>query len=353
MKLFKSILYAAAMALFMAFQTASADTNLATFGVDKTVYSKMSEDQKNKLIQKIQELNEFIELHVRTKIPAHLLEQTTDLKINISFTDKPGRDGLFVPQESGEHKISIQLVQVYSNGIKALLAHEIFHAIHYKINPDEAAWVREGLAQVFEFITTKELNGRNMAAAVQNPLTPLLGTYDVENNDPAQYGHNQLYFYYLYTHCGKDNLFWKIAAGQVNSGTKGSFLIDAILAELNLAKPECKDFTESAILFEVAKVHNQFQYTEKEARERFFLYPSVIAPQFTKTTSSADLKSMIQDLPVLSSFRMPLKKYIEQKGDCKNCAIYFAEVDFPFGISESRPSNPAFYDIILVKLRKN
>ncbi|MEA9355893.1 hypothetical protein SHI21_06765 [Bacteriovorax sp. PP10] len=353
MKLFKSILYAVAMALFMSFQTASATGNLATFGIDKTVYSKMSEDQKNKLIQKIQELNEFIELQVKTKIPADLIDQTIDLKINISFTDKPGRDGLFVPQDSGEHKISIQLVQVYSNGIKALLAHEIFHAIHYQINPDEAAWVREGMAQVFEFITTNELNGRNTAAAIQNPMTPLLRTYDVENNDPAQYGHNQLYFYYLYTHCGKDNLFWKLAAGQSHTGVKGSFLIDAILTEMNLAKPECKDFTESAITFEVAKAHNQFQFANKESREQFFLYPSVITPKFTETISPSDLKSTIQDLPVLSSFRMPLKKYILQKGECKNCAIYFAETDFPFGVSESTPSNPALYDIILVKLRRN
>lgn len=345
------------MTLFMSLKTASAGTNnpnnLVTFGVDKTVYSKMSEDQKNKLIQKIQELNDFVELQVRTKIPAELIEQTIDLKINISFTDKPGRDGLFVPQDSGDHKISIQLVQVYSNGIKALLAHEIFHAIHYQINPDEVTWVREGMAQVFEFITTKELNGRNMAAAIQNPLTPLLGTYDVEDNDPAQYGHNQLYFYYLYTHCGKDDLFWKIAAGQTGSGIKGSFLIDAILAEMNLAKPECKDFTESAITFEVAKVHNQFQFGNKESREKFFIYPSMITPQFTKTTSPEELKSTIQELPVLSSFKMPLKKYIEQKGECKNCAIYFAEIDFPFSVSEAIPSNSTFYDVILVKLRRN
>lgn len=342
------------MALFMSFQTASADTNLVSFGIDKEVYSKMSEDQKNKLIQRIQELNEFIEKNVKTKVPKNILN-SLDFKIKISFTDKPGRDGLFVPKEEdeNEHKITIQLVQVYSNGAKALLAHEIFHAIHFEINPNEAAWVREGMAQVFEYMTTGELNGRNMAAAIANPLTPLLGTYDVDNNDPAQYGHNQFYFYYLYSHCGKEKLFWNLAAGNNNNGEKGSYLIDSILADMKSLKPECKDFTESAISFEVAKVQNQLQYANNQARDLFFLYPSAITPQFTKTNSEEELKLAIANLPVLSSYKISLKIFDEQKGECKNCAIYFAETDFPYGVSEIRPINEGNYDVILVKLRRN
>lgn len=341
------------MAVLMSFQIASAESNFATFGIDKTVYSKMSEDQKNKLLQRIQELSAFIEEQVRTKIPSDLLAKTQDLKIKISLTDKPGRDGLFVPQDSGEHTISIQLIQVYSNGIKALIAHEIFHAIHYQINPDEAAWVREGMAQLFEFITTNELNGRNLSAAISNPMTPLLGSYDVEQNDPAQYGHNQLYFNYLYSHCGKDQLFWKLAAGKNQSGEKGSFLIDTILSEMNLSNSECKDFTESAISFEVAKAHNQYQYSNAAERNKYFIFSSDITPDFVKTISKDDLKATIQALPVLSSFRMPLKKFIEQKGDCTNCAIYFADKDFPYAVVEDLPANPATFDVILVKLRKN
>lgn len=339
----------------MSLQNASAaQSNMVSFGVDKNVYAKMSEDQKNKLIQKIQELNEFIESNIKTKIPSDILN-LTDFKIKISFTDKAGRDGLFVPKEEGEHehKITLQLVQVYSSGIKALLAHEIFHAIHFEINPNEAAWVREGMAQVFEYMTTGELNGRNLSAAVSNPLTPLLGTYDVDNSDPAQYGHNQLYFYYLYSHCGKENLFWKLAAGKNENGEKGSFLIDTILAEMKSTKLECKDFAESAIAFEVAKVNNKYQYDNDDAKEMYFLYPSSITPALTKTNSAEELKIAIANLPVLSSFRMPLKKFNEQNGECKNCAIYFAENDFPYNISESIPKTPSQYDVILVKLRRN
>lgn len=353
MKLLHSIRYAIAMTILLSFHIASAADNLASFGIDKTVYSKMSEDQKNKLLQRVQELNTFIEEQVRTKIPAELIEKTQALKIKISLTDKPGRDGLFVPQDSGEHTISIQLVQVYSNGAKALIAHEIFHAIHYQINPDEAAWVREGMAQLFEFITTNELNGRNLSAAISNPLTPLLGNYDVEQNDPAQYGHNQLYFNYLYSHCGKDQFFWKLAAGKDQGALKGSFLIDAILSEMNLSQGECKDFTESAIAFEIAKVHNKFQYANQAEKSKYYIFSSDIAPNFAKTNSPEDLKITIQNLPVLSSFRMPLKKFIEQKGECKNCAIYFADNDFPYGVIEDMPATPATFDVILVKLRRN
>ena len=357
MKHLSSILIAVCMTLFMSFQTisASASTELITFTIDKKVYSKMSDAQKSGLIQKLQELNNFIESKIKTKIPQDLSDKLKDLKIKISFSDQLGRDGLFVPQESGEHSISIQLVQLYSNGIYALLAHEIYHAIHFHINPNEVTWVREGMAQLFEYITTNELNGMNLSAAIRDPMTPLLGVYDIQENNPAQYGHNQLYFYYLFSHCGRDQIFWDITKGQQGSGLKGSFLIDAVLAELKIAKTECLNFTESAIAFEVAKTHNQFQFlneNEKE-KEKYFIIGSSIDPVFIKPASEDSLKIAIETMPVLSSFRMPLRKYIQLNGECKNCAVYFADRDFPYSITDILPDNSSTYDVILVKLRRD
>lgn len=346
------------MILFMSFQmlsaSASTEDQLITFTIDKKVYTKMSDAQKAGLIQKIQELNDFVESKIKTKIPAELSENLKDLKIKISFSDKPGRDGLFVPQESGEHVISIQLVQVYSNGIYALLAHEIYHAIHYHINPNEVTWVREGMAQLFEYITTNELNGMNLLAAIRDPMTPLLGTYDIEKNNPAQYGHNLLYFYYLYSHCGRDKIFWDITKGQLESGLKGSFLIDAVLAESKNKKNECQNFTESAIAFEVAKTHNQFQFSNEQQteKEKYFIIGSDIGPVFIKPSSENSLKMVIEEMPVLSSFRIPLKKYIQLNGECKNCATYFADRDFPYTVTEVLPAERSTFDVILVKLRR-
>lgn len=356
MKHLSSILIALCMILFMSFQmlsaSASTEDQLITFTIDKKVYTKMSDAQRAGLIQKIQELNDFVESKIKTKIPDELSDNLKDLKIKISFSDKPGRDGLFVPQESGEHIISIQLVQVYSNGIYALLAHEIYHAIHYHINPNEVTWVREGMAQLFEYITTNELNGMNLLAAIRDPMTPLLGTYDIELNNPAQYGHNQLYFYYLYSHCGRDQLFWDITKGQSESGLKGSFLIDAVLAESKITKNECQNFTESAIAFEVAKTHNQFQFLNEKEKEKYFITSSDIGPIFTKPSSEESLKLVIEEMPVLSSFRIPLRKYIQLNGECKNCAIYFADRDFPYSVTEVSPEDGSTYDVILVKLRR-
>lgn len=339
------------MFALLSFSMAMAEDMLATFTIDKKTYEQMSADQQNGLVSKIQELNDFIENTVRKKIPENLLEQTKNLKIKILLTDKPGRDGLFVPQESGQHTISIQLIQIYSNGIKALLAHEIFHAIHYEINPDEVTWVREGMAQLFEYMTTNELNGMNLSAAIKNPMTPLLGSYDVEEKNPAQYGHNQLYFYYLYSHCGKDQFFWKMTEGKASK--KGSFLIDAVLSDLNLQPSECKDFTESAINFEVAKAHNQFQFDQTVDQNKFYLFPSNIIPTFETPANESSLQRIIQQMPVLSSFKIPLKKYLELNGKCKNCAVYFAESDFPYSVRENQPPSTSNIDVILVKLRKN
>lgn len=330
-----------------------ADENFARFSIDKSVYEQLSSTQQTALGTKTQELGRFIENNVKTQIPDYLLEKTKNLKVKILLTDKPGRDGLFIPQESGEHTIAVQLVQLNSNGIKALIAHEIFHAIHFQINPDEAAWVREGMAQLFEFMTTGELNGMNLYATINDPSTPLLGEYNPEVSNRAQYGHDQLYFYYMYSHCGKDDFFWKLAQGEDNSGLKGSFLIDAVLDKAGSKQSECLNFTDSAISFEVAKAHNQIQFGTGDDKNKYNVIAGDIAPRFLKANTQEGLKVIITSMPVLSSFRMPLKDFINLKGDCPTCAVYFAGNNFPYSVSEIMPKRVNDSDVILVKLRRN
>jgi len=333
---------------------ASETHQFVTFSIDKNIYAQINEDQQEKLLQRLNDLNFFIEEKVKTKIPAYLEERLKSLSLRVSLTDKPGRDGLFIPQTGSEHVISIQLNQVYSNGIYALLAHEIFHALHYQINPDEMVWIREGLAQLFEFITTGELNGMNLLAAINNPMTPLLGNYTLENKNAAQYGHNQLYFYYLYSHCGEADLFWKITAGNSEEkNLRGSYLIDNVLQQMNSKKSECKNFTESAISFEVAKLHNEVQFSSEEGRNegnKYFIIGSDITPRLPVAQSASQLKVIIQKMPLLSSFKMPLKKFKEYKGSCQNCAFYYAKNEFPYTVTETIPLDIKNIDIILVKL---
>lgn len=349
-----ALISALAMAILLSVSAHAADENFARFSIDKQVFDQLSSSQQNALITKTTELTKFIERKVRTQIPNSLFEKTKNLKIKILLTDKAGRDGLFLPHDSSEQTIAIQLVQLNSNGIQSLLAHEIYHAIHFTINPDEASWVREGMAQLFEHITTGELNGRNMAAAITQPMTPLLGDYNVEETNPAQYGHNQFYFYYMYNHCGRDEFFWKLSEGDQDSGLRGSFLIDSILEKINnTGKSECSNFTESAISFEVAKAHNQIQFTETNEKHKYSLIAGDVAPRFLKANTTEGLKAIIAAMPVLSSFRIPLKDYKNLKGDCPNCALFYASSAFPYGVSEDEPKNAAAIDLILVKLRRN
>ena len=327
---------------------------LARFTIDKSIYDQLNPSQQNALVIRAQEINLFIERKVRPQIPASLLEKTKDLKIKITLMDKAGRDGLFTPHESNEQVIAIQLVQLNSNGIFALIAHEIYHAIHFTVNPDEESWFREGMAQVFEYITTGEFNGRNLAAATSNPLTPFFGNYDLEESNPAQYGHNQLYFYYLYSHCGKDTLFWKLTEGERNSGLRGSFLIDHVLSKINNeGKSECSNFDESIISFEVAKIHNQIQFTNTNEKYKFFITTTDIKPNYSKIKSVEELKKIITSMPLLSSYKIPLKDYISFKGSCENCITYYASNTFPFEVSENIPKNPTDIDVILVKIRSH
>ncbi|MBC7538740.1 MAG: hypothetical protein H7281_07965 [Bacteriovorax sp.] len=119
-------------------------------------------------------------------IPESIKLKIKDLKVTINFSDKSGRDKLFISGlEDHQHKIVVQLIQINTNGIKALFAHEFFHAVHFEINPDEATWVREGMTQLFEYFTTDELNRSNLRAAIDNPLTPLIGKYDIDNANLA------------------------------------------------------------------------------------------------------------------------------------------------------------------------
>ncbi len=327
--------------------------SLVRFTIDKDVYAHMSDSQRSSVIRKTQELISFVETEIKTVLPADIQAAIESKKIKISLTDLPGRDGLFVPQTDGEHVISMQLNQLNSNGMRALIAHELFHAIHFEVNPDELPWVREGLAQVFEYITTGELNGMNLRAAIKDPLTPLLGDYDPDQSVPAQYGHNMLYFFYLYNQCGKNDLFWKMTKGSGETGLKGSFMIDAVLKQMkNTNLAQCENFPQSAVHFEVAKLHNQVQFLSIDSKHKFYVSSSDITPQFTKIESTAQLKQTIAQMPVLSSLKIPMNDFLKFKGDCRNCSFFYADTVFPYSVTEEKPVKTKGMDIILVKLRQ-
>jgi len=348
----KILLFSGLFLLNLLLVDAKASGPVIKFTIDKQTFESLSANQKNSVINSSNDLSRFINEQILGKIPSDIKNSLDDLKIKIVFSDKEGRDGLFIPGENNEHTIYLKLIQIQSNGIKSLLAHEFFHAIHYHINPDELPWVREGLAQIYEFMTTNNLNGANLFAAITNPLTPLLGEYNVEEKNPAQYGHNQLYFLYLFNHCGRENIFWKITKGK--DGLKGSFLIDQIMSELSSDSSECKDFGESAISFLVAKHHNQIQFTAKNEIEKnkYFITSMEITPKKLIVKSELDLAKIINEMPVLSSLKMSMSDFKKYKGKCIECEIFYSNSNFPFDVLDFIPKKEDGYDLILVKTRR-
>ena len=345
-----------AMLLGFALLPALTWADLVNFSIDKAIYQNLDSNQQQAIAVRVGELNNFFKNDVYPRIPAPILEKLKDVQVTINFSDKGNRDGLFVPgSEDHKHKIIVQLIQINSNGIKSLLAHEFFHAIHFEINPDEATWVREGMAQTFEYIVTNELNGLNLQAAIANPYTPLIGTYNIDDVNAAQYGHNMLYFYYLYRHCGGDNFFWSLASGE--DDLKGAYLIDALLvsqASKTTTHSECKNFLSSAISFEVAKMHNQTQFTKDIDGDKYFLAPTNVSPRGLTFNSPAELQDTITELPLYSSLRLRVETWDDLKGQCPNCMIAFAKRSFPYDVNEERPvNNPKNYDVILVKIKEN
>lgn len=330
-------------------EEAQNSSSMIRFTIDKKTYETFSSTQQAAIGIMIQELTSFVDNTIVPALPASVKEKTANLKIKVQLTNTAGIDGLFTPSEGGsEHTISIQLMQLTSNGIKSILAHEIYHAIHYYVNPDEYPWVREGMAQMFEYYMTGNYNGSNIASAMKSPMTPLLGVYDVEEIDRSQYGHNLLYFIYLMNHCGGQKTFWKITEGNATR-EKGSYLIDAVLKDVGSPLEECTDFPSSAINFEVAKMHNQPQYKKPQEKNKFVVAPMLLNPKLPQVETEKELQQLLKKMPNLSSYKIPFEKFLKLNGKCKDCEIYYADRIYPYGISQTAPRTTKDIEVILVK----
>ncbi|RYZ70666.1 MAG: hypothetical protein EOP09_05755 [Proteobacteria bacterium] len=115
----------------------------------------------------------------------------------------------------------------------SLTAHEIFHGVHARVNRDEETWVKEGLAQVFEWMAGQK-QAISFAIFKFGFMTrPKLGiNFDLSGGDESTfggYGQSLLYFLHLYKHCGGDSLFWNL----VTSPDTGITAVSSSLKEMN------------------------------------------------------------------------------------------------------------------------
>lgn len=200
-------------------------------------------------------------------VPKEIEEKMSSYKITLLFSSQKNHEGIFYPpgkhpivKNEKELVIELNPAILSSRNYLRLITHEVFHAIHFIINPNEVSWVREGLAQYFEYMIHGSMNDRNLLAALKNSTTPLIGEYDINEYDPEQYGHNFLYFYFLIKNCSTSNkdIFWDLAEAKNEEIYTSHLGIDSVLSNISSSKKMCSSFTLSATQFELARVINHY-----------------------------------------------------------------------------------------------
>ncbi|MDW8191015.1 MAG: hypothetical protein RMK80_08565 [Pseudobdellovibrionaceae bacterium] len=210
---------------------------------------------------------------------------------SMAFSSKVTRDGAevsnqyFFPlckQESSEQlRVILSESLIGSNDFQRLFAHEFLHIVHYLLNPKEEQWIREGLAQYFEYRVTGFKSNILIKHAMEHPSSsPTQGFRHISSQiDYSGYGNSLLYFSYLIRQCGYDSLFWMLVEGgsEDDSPLQGLRLIDRALKKQNISSPPCQSAQSSLIYFQLAKIHNRAQLRWPYSFE-FYLHDIKINP---------------------------------------------------------------------------
>lgn len=302
---------------------------------------------------KIQAKNllKLMSVKVLPLIPDRLRAQIQGKKALLTFTNTCPVDGLFFDPETRPGRASSPQLEfcihsdlVESNDLEALFVHEFFHVLHYVIHPNEMPWVREGLAQLFEFRVLDRFNSSNFKAAMAQLTTPLEGAYSLDKIDRAQYGHDLLYFYYLWSRCGGDELFWKLVEGApaVYEGQAIDLALEALSGlQKSSQTPECSSFEASAIHFEVARAHNHIQFGA-ESTERYFLVPQTLMGHWSTAQPASSVQAVLGDKTELEMGRFtPLLLTADatvKAAFLREFRQFWLEKRFPYRVSQLPPA---------------
>lgn len=291
------------------------------------------------------------------KNPLYKIELTRSLTSVTQTELNPGSvgpDALFLPAKisydsTGRPEVTLkmrcELINVADS--ERLFAHELFHSLHYLIHPDEPAWLREGLAQLFETLIFRGLHS-NAKEAFENIHTKLESDFEHSEEkviiSKAQYGHSLLYFYYLYKNCGYTSLFWALTESA--DGLFERDTIDYALQKMEpffKNKPQCKDFSDSSTYFEIARVQNKLiqtdEYIKSNNQNIFAVAPHdqvTLAPAIERKLTPQEIENLNNHIPYVVSFEWFIKNKKFLSFDTK---AYYLEDEFPHRVFE-HPSTP-------------
>ncbi len=315
----------------------------------------------------------FFEEKVFTILPLDFKEKFSPYSITLYLTSYCPSDGLFIDpsttvsggEESSKGQKQLWLCMkpslFWDVGAFPILAHEIFHAVHYVVHPNEEAWIREGLAQWFEFRVTQAFNSPNLIAALENPSTPLISSYFPGKTPRKQYGHDLLYIYYLWSHCGGDELIWKIARGYEEHQGRQFYGAQGIDEQLKLMNEEsvlsknqkvptyCQTFERSAVSFEVAKVHNKKNY-QGDTENPYYLLATALKgveslKQLPSEIDGVALKDLGPFTPIILAGDIQIDDFVSQKFH-----LFWLDSRFPFVVREVKPIDSlSRWSLLLIK----
>jgi hypothetical protein len=214
-----------------------------------------------------------------TQIAAHIkrlrTEHFNDFTDIVSITFEATRDsdalfypaGLYEGSVDGipvEHAvISLNPRLINDTRIWRLVGHEFFHAVHHKNSPRELSWVREGLAQKFEYDVYGAINPTNVRAAISGSRRALEEDFDTFSVSAERYGNTFLFFQHWESRCGTENIWEHFL--NLKEDMIGSEAIDTLLQEARSTQSACVDAKSLMTDFVWEKLINQRHSTSPRA----------------------------------------------------------------------------------------
>lgn len=294
-------------------------------------------------------------------LPQEALMRLQNEQIALVFDQNPDLSAIFVPSSersgyyssipSNKHLIVFHPRFLFQlDSFIDLLIHEIFHVIHYTYTQQEEDWVREGLAQLVEYLVRGRFNGYIIQSERENPWTALESSYDITNQQASLYGHHFLYFYYLYQQCGQDELLWKLTTQGEALNKKGAELIDHVLKGQENSPRHCQNFKESVRSFQVARVHNQRSFVSGDNQDQYFIAHSLSNFPVTTIEDKNETQRWIDSLTPYTPIRLNIRNFQQNPIQCQGCDVYFIQQHFPYRVTQEVPSPLEGWELVLIIL---
>ncbi len=282
----------------------------------------------------IHELDEFLPLSIKKKLTLQ------KLIIQVHFNEE--EHGLFIGGKK-RSKILFNISSLLQNDGKSLFFHEFFHFIHHLYRPHEEAWLKEGMARLFEYYLTNRVHWKSIQAFSKSHSRPLVVSYDPFNINLTDYGQSFLFLYYLQEKCGKAPLFWKLTQSMKNQ--TGAELVHILIKKYRI----CQGFHQIYRDFMIARAHNQISFTPgQKLTSHYQLFPTTSSLMPIFSLKEEGLLEKLNALHQGTALLVKSSNTQKTRGLPPHFEILFLEKSFPFKVMNKRPEDIYnFYTLFL------